>query len=112
MDDAIETNRLRLRPFRSDDVPFAFDWFGDPVVLGKSAHLENERLPRSFFFFAAALIGSPAAPGPQVNVVLTFWVAASQTPRELSNSFARSEIQIYENHRRHRLLPKWAILSR
>jgi hypothetical protein len=41
------------------------------VVLGKSAHLEND--PRSFLtFFPAALIGSSAAPGPQVNVVLTF----------------------------------------
>jgi RimJ/RimL family protein N-acetyltransferase len=33
MYDAIETNRLRLRPFISDDVHFAFDWFGDPLVM-------------------------------------------------------------------------------
>jgi ribosomal-protein-alanine N-acetyltransferase len=33
MDDPIETSRLRLRPFRSDDVQGAFDWFGDPAVM-------------------------------------------------------------------------------
>ena len=33
MQDAIDTNRLRLRPFTSDDTPFAFDWFGDPLVM-------------------------------------------------------------------------------
>jgi [ribosomal protein S5]-alanine N-acetyltransferase len=33
MQDAIDTNRLRLRPFTSDDIPFAFDWFGDPLVM-------------------------------------------------------------------------------
>jgi ribosomal-protein-alanine N-acetyltransferase len=31
--DAIDTDRLRLRPFISDDVKFAFDWFGDPLVM-------------------------------------------------------------------------------
>ena len=33
MDDAIERSHLRLRPFRSDHVRFAFDWFGDPLVM-------------------------------------------------------------------------------
>jgi hypothetical protein len=32
MHEAIETDRLRMRPFISDDVQFAFDWFGDPLV--------------------------------------------------------------------------------
>jgi [ribosomal protein S5]-alanine N-acetyltransferase len=32
MKDAIETDRLRLRPFISDDMRFAFDWFADPMV--------------------------------------------------------------------------------
>ena len=29
----IETDRLTLHPFRSDDVRVPFDWFGDPVVV-------------------------------------------------------------------------------
>lgn len=33
MHDAIDTDPLRLRPFISDDVQFAFDWFGDPLVM-------------------------------------------------------------------------------
>jgi [ribosomal protein S5]-alanine N-acetyltransferase len=33
MHEAIETDRLRMRPFISDDVQFAFDWFGDPLVM-------------------------------------------------------------------------------
>lgn len=33
MHDAIDTDRLRLRPFISDDVQFAFDWFGDSLVM-------------------------------------------------------------------------------
>jgi Acetyltransferase (GNAT) domain len=33
MHDAIDTDRMRLRPFISDDVQFAFDWFGDPLVM-------------------------------------------------------------------------------
>lgn len=31
--DTIDTDRLRLRLFISDDVQFAFDWFGDPLVM-------------------------------------------------------------------------------
>jgi RimJ/RimL family protein N-acetyltransferase len=31
--DAIDTARLRLRPFVSADVAAAFDWFGDPLVM-------------------------------------------------------------------------------
>ena len=31
--DEMETDRLRLRPFTSDDVPVAFGWFGDPLVM-------------------------------------------------------------------------------
>lgn len=30
---AIETSRLVLRPFGSDDVEAAFAWFGDPIVM-------------------------------------------------------------------------------
>lgn len=33
MQDAIDTDRLRLRPFLPDDIRFAFDWFGDPSVM-------------------------------------------------------------------------------
>lgn len=33
MRDAIETDRLRLRPFTSLDVQAAFGWFGDPLVM-------------------------------------------------------------------------------
>ena len=29
----IETRRLILRPFKSDDVEAAFAWFGDPIVM-------------------------------------------------------------------------------
>jgi [ribosomal protein S5]-alanine N-acetyltransferase len=31
--DEMETDRLRLRPFTSDDVQVAFKWFGDPLVM-------------------------------------------------------------------------------
>jgi RimJ/RimL family protein N-acetyltransferase len=33
MNDVIDTERLTLRPFISDDVRCAFDWFGDPSVM-------------------------------------------------------------------------------
>lgn len=33
MGDVIETDRLRLRPFTSDDARSAFEWFGDPLVM-------------------------------------------------------------------------------
>ena len=33
MGEGIETDCLRLRPFRSDDVRSAFEWFGDPLVV-------------------------------------------------------------------------------
>jgi RimJ/RimL family protein N-acetyltransferase len=33
MKNAIHTDRLTMRPFKSDDVPLAFDWFSDPVVM-------------------------------------------------------------------------------
>jgi [ribosomal protein S5]-alanine N-acetyltransferase len=33
MDNVIETSRLRLRPFATDDARFAFEWFGDPSVM-------------------------------------------------------------------------------
>jgi RimJ/RimL family protein N-acetyltransferase len=29
----IETNRLILRPFESDDVEAAFTWFGNPIIM-------------------------------------------------------------------------------
>jgi len=33
VDDAIDTERLRLRPFASSDASSAFAWFGDPAVM-------------------------------------------------------------------------------
>jgi len=33
MNAPIETERLRLRPFISDDVQIAFSWFSDPLVM-------------------------------------------------------------------------------
>jgi [ribosomal protein S5]-alanine N-acetyltransferase len=46
MQATIDTDRLRLRPFISDDVRFAFDWFGDPLVMrftpsGPDANVEQ-----------------------------------------------------------------------
>src|SRR5262249_1783550 len=33
MEDAIETGRLKLRPFIAADVECSFGWFGDPLVM-------------------------------------------------------------------------------
>jgi len=44
----IETRRLILRPFESDDVEAAFAWFGDPIVMrftpsGPDASIEQTK---------------------------------------------------------------------
>lgn len=44
MVDAIETERLRLRPFEPGDAPSAFGWFGDPVVMRFTPHGPDKSL--------------------------------------------------------------------
>jgi hypothetical protein len=65
----------------------------------ESPHTWKINEPRSLLtLFAAALVGSSAVRGPRVNAELNLPGSGIADTRKMPSSFARSEIQICENH--------------